>query len=290
MYKAYIPCCNESLPIIKISSYLFNKFWPELEVNYLGFKKPDYKFYNKNHKFHSMAPVQEGGASKWTRYIHDFMKNIPDEYLFFFIDDYWLCQAPEIELIENCCDLMKEKDIGRIDLTFDAQVEKEIQDLTEFKNYSIGTRSVNSLYRISTQPSLWNKDYLLEILKHDWSPWEFELKGTDYVKIKYPNKKQTLAFYDQNMNTYPVRTIAKGAVSRFNPGKYNVLGMSFETIKDLISKQFFKEEELIWGQWNGKVPSFNELGGYSFHPRLLDYHESSKTHFKEYYCVYNENK
>jgi hypothetical protein len=289
--KAYIPCCDESLPVIRVGSYLFNKFWPKLEVNYIGFKKPDFDLYSKNHIFHSIAPSQEGGASKWSKYIYDFMKDIEDDLVIFLIDDYWLCKEPIIDMINIAQEIMQNNDsIGRFDLTFDSQVEKTIVSTSEHGKYSIGSRHSMSMYRISTQPSIWKKDYLLDILKNERSPWEFELNGTDYAKIKYPDKYETVAFYDEDMINYPIRTVAKGAVSRFNPNKYNVLGMPFTTIKDLVSKGFLKESNLIWGQWNGKVPSFNELGGYSFHPRLLDYHESSKTHFKEYYCVYNENK
>jgi hypothetical protein len=63
-----------------------------------------------------------------------------------------------------------------------------------------------------------------------------------------------------------------------------------DTIKELISEGFFKEDQLIWGQWQGKVPGFFEKGGYDFHPGFLDYHETSKTHFKEYHCVYDDPK
>ena len=33
--QVFIPCCDDSLPIVKLNSYLFNKFWPEVTVNYL---------------------------------------------------------------------------------------------------------------------------------------------------------------------------------------------------------------------------------------------------------------
>ena len=92
--EIYIPCCDASLPIIKINSYLFDKLWPTAKVNYLGFKSPDFELYNKNHTFHSLAETQEGGASKWTRYIHDFMSKLDCDTVIFSIDDYLLCTPP----------------------------------------------------------------------------------------------------------------------------------------------------------------------------------------------------
>ena len=128
----------------------------------------------------------------------------------------------------------------------------------------------------------------LRLLDNDWSPWQFELAGTAYVNNKYASSKYTFAFCDEEMRDYPVRTVAKGAVSRHNPGKFNVLGFSPECIHELVNLNFFKEDDLIWGQWEGDVPTFFEKGGYGFHPGFLDFHPTSRTHFKEYYSIYDD--
>ena len=75
-FKIYIPCCDDSLPIVKINSYLFNKFWPQAKVVYMGFKKPEFDFYSENHEFVSLAPKQEGGSNNWTRYMHCYLMHI----------------------------------------------------------------------------------------------------------------------------------------------------------------------------------------------------------------------
>lgn len=38
--------------------------------------------------------------------------------------------------------------------------------------------AANSLYRLSTQPSMWNRDFLLHYLKPGLSPWDFERQET----------------------------------------------------------------------------------------------------------------
>jgi len=288
--KIYIPCCDASLDIVKINSYLFSKFWPDAQVVYLGFSEPEFDFYNKNHSFHSLADKQEGGAQKWTRYLYDFFKELEEEIILFSIDDYLLCKEPSRDQLEIAVKFIKNnKNIGRFDLTFDSQVEGEFLKLNveSIKDFTLLVKKPDAGYRISTQPALWKKDYLLNFLNNDWSPWEFELKGTLLAK-NAGFKEQTFAFYDEKMHEYPIRTIAKGLVSRYNPGKYNVLGLKPSTIKELIDKNFFREEELIWGQWQGKVPSFKELGGYSFYSSLLPLHEASKTNWKEYELIYKE--
>jgi len=287
--KIFIPCCDESLPIIRINSYLFNKFYPDAEVHYLGFSKPKFKLYGDKHYFHSIAESQEGGASKWTRYIHDFISKIEDEYIIFSIDDYWLCDFPNAEMIQLAQKIINgNTKVGRFDLTFDSQVEGNIIQVKKIKEHQLCVKAPNAPYRVSTQPALWSVKFLLELLDNDWSPWQFELEGTHLAFKKYPDLYHTFCFSDSDMKNYPLRTIAKGAVSRHNAGKYNVLGLKTETIKELILEGFFKEEQLIWGQWQGKVPGFYEKEGYNFHPGFLDHHETSKTNFKEYHTVYDD--
>lgn len=288
--RIFIPCCDESLPIVKLNSYLFDKFWPDAEVVYLGFKKPDYEFYNDNHSFVSLSENQEGGSSKWTRHIFSFMKNIEDEYVIFSIDDYLLTDYPNLDMVKIAYDIIVKSDkVGRFDLTFDSQVEGNTLKVSNVEGREIRVKHPLAPYRISTQPAIWDRKLLLKILDNDWSPWQFELLGTQLVRDTKENL-QTFCFYDKHLKDYPLRTIAKGAVSRHNPGKFNVLGFKADTIKELVSKNFFTEDQLIWGQWQGNVPSFEEKGGYDFHPYLLNFHETSKTDFEEYFSVYKNKQ
>ena len=285
-FKIYIPCCDDSLPIVKINSYLFNKFWPQAKVVYMGFKEPEFDFYSENHEFVSLAPKQEGGSNNWTRYMHEYIKTINDDVLMFSIDDYLLCTLPDEAMLNIALKLISKNDnIGRFDLTFDSQVEGNTLPVANIQDYQVHVKHPSAPYRISTQPALWKREYLLKFLDNNWSPWQFELNGTSMAsKKKLP--EQTFCFYDKKMINYPVRTIAKGAVSRHNPGKFNVLGLNADTIKELVDHEFVSEDNLIWGQHANNPPSFHEKGGYDFHPYLLSPHETSKTNWKEYEHIY----
>ena len=288
-FKIFIPCCDASLPIIKINSYLFQRFWPEAKVVYLGFSKPEFALYSDNHEFISMAPEQIGGPSNWTKYIHDTLVDIKDNIIMFSIDDYLLCKKPNLEMLEIAYKLIsKNKKIGRFDLTFDSQVEGNILPVTKIKDYNVFLKHPDAPYRISTQPALWNREYLLKFLSNNWSPWQFELRGTT-ISSQQKMPEQTFCFYDKKMVNYPIRTIAKGAISRHNYGKFNVLGMDMDTIRDLVDKDFIKEDKLIWGQHTDSPPPFHEKGGYDFHPYLLKPHPTSKTNYEEYFCMYDKD-
>jgi len=287
--EVYIPCCDASLPIVKINSYLFDKLWPDAVVHYLGFSLPEFEFYNKNHFFHSLAETQVDGSAHWSRYIFNFMKKVKDKLVILSLDDYLLCTEPNIEMIDVACGIIEKNydRVGRFDLTFDSQIEGNYKLIGKIGQYRALVKYSGAPYRISTQPAVWNREYLLQFLDNDWSPWEFELNGSHKAKTEQL-PQQTMAFYDDELAHYPIRTTAKGAVSRFNPGKYNVLGIPTATIRELVEAGFFTEEELIWGQHRDNPPDFYLKEGYNFHAAFLDYHPTSKTYFTEYYGIYDD--
>src|SRR5690606_22534524 len=73
--------------------------------------------------------------------------------------------------------------IGRINLTDEGSkqkteqesnviLEKNIQDRVHLVKLIKNTQ--DSEYRLSTQPSIWNREFLLQYLKPNLTPWEFE--------------------------------------------------------------------------------------------------------------------
>ena len=160
--------------------------------------------------------------------------------------------------------------------------------MKKIKNLTLISKERYTDYRISTQPSLWNKDFLIEILKNTTSPWDFEINGTKYSNnLHY----QVLAFADETYEKFPTYWIHKGAVSRQYPGKINVLGIDLETIKEMVDNNLFEESQLVWGMWNtGKVPSFYELGGYNFDLTRMPLNDASRSNWKEYRHVYDRKE
>tara|TARA_R100000008_G_C3583211_1_gene170098 strand:- start:509 stop:2302 length:1794 start_codon:yes stop_codon:yes gene_type:complete len=297
--KIFIPICDQNLWILKMFSHLFTKFWGnEYPVVIMGFGKPDFELPN-NFTFVSMAKEQNGGSKKWTRYIHDYLASIEDEYIIFCLEDFFPTQKPNIKLLNKIFDYMKEnQNVGRFDLTWDsfinvfdrsnrAKVSNSYKRVTNIDDSVVIDIPKLAPYRISTQPALWRKEYILEFLNNDWSPWDFEIMGT---QKSYLMDKSVQAIADSKFVKYPTKWIHKGAISRFHEGKVNVLGLDFETIKELVQDGFVTRENMQWGQWNGKVPSFEELGGYDFHPSKMPEHDASPTNWREYEPTYDVEK
>ena len=52
------------------------------------------------------------------------------------------------------------------------------------------------------QPSIWRKDYIFEVLKKEYTPWEFELIGSI-------NNSSSNIFIDNSINYHPYFNVAK---------------------------------------------------------------------------------
>jgi len=294
----HIPICDENLWILKVYSHLFERFWgDEQKVVIMGFKNPDFDL-PKNFHFISLAEKQEGGPNKWSRYIHDYLVTIDDEYIIFSLEDFFPIQKPNKEILYNLIEIIQnDQTIGRCDITWDSFINifdknnKEkargtYKALQKNKDYTVIYVPPNAPYRISTQPSIWRKDYLLKLLDNDWTPWQFEILGTQTAAML---ADKVIAAADSTFINYATKWIHKGALSRYHKDKVNVLGLDMKTIKEMVELDLVSENNLQWGQWNGPVPQFHDLGAYDFHPIEMPVHESSPTNWKEYHHLYNDS-
>ena len=201
--KVYIPTCDSHLFAIKAFSYFFNKYWGEdFEVKILGFSKPDFLLPD-NFEFVAMASEQVGGAHGWSNYLIEYFNSIDDEYFIFGIDDFCIVRPFDRTLYVTLLGELNET-VGRIDLQPSLQYSRDPDDVILYKEFSDfdilelnqhrSTKTVDSLYRITGQFSIWNRKYFLKNLHPNWSPWDWEMRGSmmaegDGYKILGTEKK-----------------------------------------------------------------------------------------------------
>lgn len=286
--KLIIPTCDDTLYLLPLYDYLFNKY--ELnqvfEPVYLGFSEPEDDKVKAN--FVSMAEKQ----TCWSRHIHDYLVGIPDEHVAFTLEDFFPVSKVNLDSFHTIMSAVLAGNIGRADLTWDmyCNCETNVYDTLEDKNYSLIScpkdgRMVEgkSLYRITTQPAIWNRDYLLRFLKNNWTPWQFEIDGS-HLSANF--QEEVIGVCDPTFKHYPTKWTPKGAVSRAQPGKFNCLGMDIETIKELVELEYIKEKDLIWGMWVGNPVTFEAGGGYDFTVDRMPFHPASPTNWEEWRNTY----
>ena len=88
----------------------------------------------------------------------------------------------------------------------------------------------NNLYKVSTQPSIWDTQALYRVLKEiNGNPWEFERKGKCKAGI---------------VKTPAMRYIAESAISQRKPGMINLNGIEPSDRDELIELGLINEKEI----------------------------------------------
>jgi|ETNvirnome_6_100_1030635.scaffolds.fasta_scaffold01740_7 hypothetical protein len=281
----HLPICDETLWILEPYTYLFNKYWGEdYKVVVLGYKEPNFEL-PQNFKFVSMGESQDGGAEGWSSYLYNYFNSINDEHVILTLEDFLPVAIPNVEVLDSIMNLMKYQDtVGRFDLTWDLFTNCKHTPFSKLNdNINLCEIPKGIMYRVSCQPAIWKRSFLLNILKETSNPWNFEMFGSQ-LSDQYP--EIILSIDDPTFKNFPTKWVAKGAVSRHHPGKVNVLGLTPACIKELVDLNLLDEAKLQWGQWAGPVPLFNDLGGYNFDITKMPLHPASPTNWKEWYNTY----
>jgi hypothetical protein len=116
----------------------------------------------------------------------------------------------------------------------------------------------NENYSVTTQYCIWNKSFLIEILKQVNTPWEFELKGSAYLNS---SGKRVMGTIDTILS-YPECS----AISERHSGKISIFANNEYDIEELINLNLLKNDELIYGQWPGNVLSYDEVKNNNLDP------------------------
>lgn len=101
----------------------------------------------------------EGDISGWAKFVSDYLKGIPDGRIIFSLDDYLIADRMDMDLFLS----IEMNDAVCVKLCWARDDE-------------------NEEYPITTQYTLWDKHYLIELLGMVNTPWEFELKGSRIFK------------------------------------------------------------------------------------------------------------
>lgn len=202
---------NSYLHIVPAFAYLFNKYWGG-QVELVGYQEP--KNLPDNFKFISLGT--QGPKEEWSTDLRQYF-SIQDEWFIWMMEDTFIKSVDKEQL--SFAYALTLEGIGRISLTKDPQN----------REHSVTPEGVvwahpHSRYRLSTQPSIWNRDFLLTYLKDGLDPWQFETQN---------------AHDDWNiigLQDYPVRH--NEGVRKQDIHDFNLSGMDAE---DIINITWLKE-------------------------------------------------
>ena len=168
--------CDSYLDLIPGFSILYERYFePNIETLIVSETEdldiPKYKF---------ITP----GKKQWGERIIQAISETKTEYVFFVLDDYYLSQLLTNEYIEYLLKFMDNRKVNKIMLS-------PVPDFAKYEYLeSINTMhkmSPNSPWLTSVQPAIWRKSELLKFLKPEYTPWNFEVKGSELAKNNIEN-------------------------------------------------------------------------------------------------------
>lgn len=176
--KLIVSTSDKYLHILPIFCFLFNRYWsPYRVVEIVGYKKPDFEL-PENFTFHSLGE-QKGDAKNFTRDLKEYFKQ-QDQYFIWSMEDSFLTEQVNFEKLHLLESLITRENIGRINLAREVTKQDHII-YDEIDGTIIYENNKKSLYRLSTQISIWNRDFALKYMQGDLTPWEFECQSDHAV-------------------------------------------------------------------------------------------------------------
>ena len=258
--EMFISTYHGSLEILKVTSYLFNKYWSDEQlVTVFSDVKPDFKL-PKNFKL--VVKKRGEGPEHWGSHLKEcFEEYASGDVLFWMLDDEIPIDYLDPDIYDYLVSLIrKDKKIARIGVGFDPSHKPDYYRVIEEKcDYDVFELKQDAPYRVTTQGSLWRKDYLLKHLDGASSAWDFEVSQSEKSNgdgFKILGTRRSWAF---QWNEH-------GSVSRKSPGKINILGSRFEDIREIVKRKLANKNKLQYG--HDPAPMFKDVG-FDFNIQML---------------------
>ena len=195
---------------------LLKKYWPEFDAKIISTGK------NTRSELFEIASITRRERASFSTRLLEALKMCNKDIVLFTLDDFFLWHRVSNDYFEHALSIMQNNaDIKCINL-FDNQPESYYSngDFDEFFCYKKQADHV-----ITTQLSLWRKDYLVRMLRKGESAWDFEYYSTarqaHYQGILLYPKDGSRDFF-----SYPrAGVMSKGAVN------------TSEEVKDFLKRE-----------------------------------------------------
>jgi hypothetical protein len=150
----------------------FDRYWPDgptrirLIANQLSFTHP------------RVSVFATGADLGWARNLRMALSVTTEPFVLYMQEDYWIDRVVDTDLIDSYADHLRNDRLDYIRLvpvppgTVDCKFDRRIRLL-----------ATEAQYRTSLQAALWRKTLLMELLRDEESPWEFELIGNERSRL-----------------------------------------------------------------------------------------------------------
>ena len=175
----FVATSDSCISALKPFSFLFNKFWHFKEkVTVLNrgvitdVDLPD--------NFSIVSLGENKGMDYWCDDLRNYFLSIDDDHFIFMQEDHFPLKEFNKKTYDVLLSCINDDMVGRIAITNDRAYDPYSHYKT-IDGVNIIQSTQDSMYRISCQPSIWKREYMLKhMLSGLKGPWEFELLKNQY--------------------------------------------------------------------------------------------------------------
>ncbi|WP_024787510.1 hypothetical protein [Lebetimonas sp. JH369] len=216
---------SKAFDLWAITDYFLSKYWNDIKI-YLGANGEDMQW---NY-------INDGKDISFSKSLLSYLESIDDEYFILMLDDFIILKEVDNSKIEKAFEFIKSKNGVYLRLIPNPKGDIKIDE-----NYSKFDVKKGVPYITSLQMAIWKKEFLIQLLKYDFNPWEFEIKAG--------KTKKALQNYDKFFVTNCefinyTHFVEKGKFYPFIKDLQNEKGLNIEINRNFIDMQKIKENKL----------------------------------------------
>jgi len=170
----YVMTANQTMKALQAFAYLFNEFWSDkTQVNILGYNMPDFELPNN---FNYISLGIQRGKDYWSDDMKDYLSNHCKNDLFIYtFEDALILNKIDKQLLEYAYEFctLNMDNLLRFNLTGDLQ-SRGYRVIQDYNDFQVIEANQDEIFRLSLQPSIWNKKQFLQKLEPKESMHRFE--------------------------------------------------------------------------------------------------------------------
>ncbi len=201
--KVIVTTSNKYHHLLPVFCFLFNKYWSKYQqVEIVGYDASSIML-PANFSFHSMG--EQGDVKEWSTDLRKYFGQQDDRFIWLMEDTF--IKAPVNHFLYGALQAYSEdENVGRVNLT----IETLKQLHRPYENGLLCNMYLNlqtAKYRLSTQPSIWNKKFLLQYLTDGLTPWEFETQASTNDGWKVLGPDQNAVFHNEGVRRHNIHAL-----------------------------------------------------------------------------------
>jgi len=171
-----IGSCDSYQPLWKNFDILFKRYW-QLETNNLFVGE------TISIPYSNYTNILPGLNLPWGLRMLTALDEVTTPYVCFLLEDYYLTEIITETFIQKHIEILEQHNADKI--MFDKLYSSDVYSLTNLSE-DLYQFNNHSMYLNSVQPAIWRTDYIKQVLKPSYSPWQFELDGNVFTQTLFP--------------------------------------------------------------------------------------------------------